>query len=86
MATNKTLNFPDFDDIKVSTKTFIAMTNLKIDLNKLFDFLPITEYIVVPKKRGRKKKNASEDPNVDIKSGSIITMKFENNLKGVDLK
>lgn len=86
MTTNKTLNFPDFDDIKVSTKTFIAMTNLKIDLNKLFEFLPITDYIVVPKKRGRKKKNFSEDPNVDIKSGSIITMKFENKLKGVDLK
>ena len=86
MTSNKTLNFPNFDDIKVSTKTFIAMTNLKIDLNKLFDFLPVTEYVVIPKKRGRKKKNSTEDPNIDIKSGSIITMKFENKLKGVDLK
>ena len=45
MTTNKTLNFPEFDDIKVSTKTFIAMTNLKLNLNKLFDFLHVTEYV-----------------------------------------
>jgi len=83
---SKNLTFPEFDDIKVSTKTFIAMTNLNMDLKKLFEFLPITEYIVVPKKRGRKKKICNSDPNVDVKSGSIITMKYENKLKGVDLK
>ena len=51
----KPLTFPVFEDIKVSTKTFIAMTNLIIDLKKLFDYLPITDYSVIPKKRGRKK-------------------------------
>ena len=86
MAELSPLPFREFDDIPVSTKTFIVMTNLQLDINKLFEFLPITHYEIVPKKRGRKKKNASEDPNVDIKSGSIITMKFENKLKGVDLK
>ena len=50
------LKFPEFDDIKVSTKTIIAKTNMTIDLRKLFDYLPITNYIVFPKKRGRKKK------------------------------
>ena len=84
--TAKVLKFPNFEDINVSTKTFIAMTNLKINLVKLFDFLPVTEYIVIPKKRGRKKKIVTEDPNVHVESGSIITMKFENKLKGVDLK
>lgn len=87
MATNiKKLTFPKFEDIKVSTKTFIAMTNLNIDLKKLFSFLPITDYIVIPKKRGRKKKVGTTDPNLNIESGSIITMKYENNLRGVDLK
>jgi hypothetical protein len=78
--------FPEFDDIKVSTKTFIAKTNLIIDLKKLFEYLPITEYIVIPKKRGRKKKIEQVDPNKDILNGSIITMKYENQIKGVDLK
>ena len=80
------LVFPDFENIKVSTKTFIAMTNLIIDLKKLFDFLPITEYTAVPKKRGRKKKLDVVEQNADILHGSIVTLKFENKIRGVDLK
>ena len=52
---NKKLVFPDFDTIKVSTKTFTASSNLEIDIAKLFSVLPITPYTVIPKKRGRKK-------------------------------
>lgn len=80
------LVFPEFDDIKVSTKTFIAMTNLTLDLRKLFVYLPITDYVMVPKKRGRKKKCDKIDHNKDILSGSIITLKFEDKIRGVDLK
>jgi TATA-box binding protein (TBP) (component of TFIID and TFIIIB) len=80
------LNFPIFDDIKVSTKTFIAVTNLEIDIRKLFDSLPITEYQIVPKKRGRKKKIAVIDPNKNIPIGSIITLDYEGNIRGVDIK
>ena len=75
------LVFPDFDDIKVSTRTFIAMTNLTLDLKKLFDFLPITDYKVFPKRRGRKKKSVQVDPNQDIPPGSIIKLKFEDKLR-----
>lgn len=82
----KKLSFQDFYDIKVSTKTFIAKTNLNMNLNKLFTFLPITNYTVIPKKRGRKKKIDIIDPNININSGSIVTLKYENNLRGVDLK
>jgi TATA-box binding protein (TBP) (component of TFIID and TFIIIB) len=85
-TTAKSLVFPEFDDIKVSTKTFIAMTNITIDLKKLFEFLPVTDYVVIPKKRGRKKKTTYTNPNIDIKEGSIVTMKYENKIKGVDLK
>jgi TATA-box binding protein (TBP) (component of TFIID and TFIIIB) len=90
MATNTLMNphltFPEFNDIKVSTKTFIAMTNLSLDLQQLFLFLPITDYIVIPKRRGRKKKVEKPNPNIDICSGSIITLKFEDKLRGVDLR
>lgn len=82
----KKLVFPDFDTIKVSTKTFIVMTNLILDIDKLFNFLPVTEYILVPKRRGRKKKNEPEDPNKDVPTGSIITLEYQNNIRGVDLK
>ena len=81
-----TLKFPDFENIKVSTKTFIAMTNMIIDLKKLFEFLPITDYIVVPKKRGRKKKTEVVEHSRNILHGSIVTLKYENKIRGIDLK
>lgn len=84
--TRKDLVFPEFDDIKVSTKTFTAMTNLTLDLEKLFEYLPVTDFVVVPKRRGRKKKIAVVDPNKDITPGSIITLKYQNRVRGVDLK
>lgn len=83
---NKQLKFPEFDDIKVSTKTFIVMTNLILNIDKLFNFLPISDYILIPKRRGRKKKNEPVNPNKDISSGSIITLEYQNNIRGVDLK
>ena len=56
----ESLVFPEFDDIKVSTKTFIVMTNLILDLKNLFEILNVTDYTVVKKKRGRKKKNSEQ--------------------------
>ena len=80
------LVFPKFEDIKVSTKTYTAMTNLTINIKDLFNMLPVTPYIVVAKRRGRKRKVDIVDPNNDIPKGSIITIKCEGNLRGVDLK
>ena len=87
MDYNNELIFPIFDKIKVSTKTFIVMTNLSINIKLLFFYLPITNYVLVPKRRGRKKKGEVIDPNKDIQSGSIITLEFENNeTRGIDIK
>jgi TATA-box binding protein (TBP) (component of TFIID and TFIIIB) len=80
------LIFPDFDNIKVSTKTFTAMTNLKIETIELFNNLDITPYTVVTRKRGRKKKCEQVDPNKNIPEGSIITLKCEDKIRGVELK
>lgn len=83
--TSKVLNFPNFADIPVSTKTYTATTNLTIDIKKLFATLPITSYVVIPKKRGRKKKGLQPNPNKDIAPGSIITIKCEGEIRGVEL-
>lgn len=82
----KTLVFPKFEDIPVSTKTFIVMSNVCLNIKNLYDFLPITEYVVIPKRRGRKKKNIPLDPNKNIPDGSIITVDLANNIRGVSLK
>lgn len=78
----------NFSSFEVSTKTFIVYTNLNLNLEEIFekDIFPIVKYIVIQKKRGRKKKVQEEDPNKDIKSGSIIQIKFKSRHKGVLLK
>jgi TATA-box binding protein (TBP) (component of TFIID and TFIIIB) len=80
------LKFPEFDDIPVSTKTFVAATNLSLDLAGLFDYITTVPYTVIPKKRGRKKKEPLPDPNKNIKPGSIISLDYEGKIKGVCLK
>jgi len=82
----KKQDFPNFDDIDVSTRTFTSSGNIKIKLDKLFDFLDVTPYSVVPKKRGRKKKIEQESKNIELEDGSIITLEFEGKMKGVRIK
>lgn len=80
------MNFPDFRSIPVRTKTFIVMTNIKIDIAKMYHTLPLTKYVIVPKRRGRKKKLPVTDPNTDIPDGSIISLDLEGVVRGVTLK
>lgn len=75
-----------FDDIEISTQTIIAKTNWKINTGELFMSLPITEYKVIPKKRGRRpKEEKKEEPQI-LNDGEIITLKLGDKLRGVDLK
>lgn len=84
--TSNLIDYPKIEDIPVSTKTFIVMTNLTLDIKKLYEFLPLTPFVLQPKKRGKKKKTSIMENGKTIENGSIITMKFENKIKGVDLK
>lgn len=79
-------NRDNFENIKVSTKTIIAKTNWNINIDKIYDILPTTHYIKVAKKRGRKRKDEKENPNGELPDGSIITVKYKDSVKGVDLK
>lgn len=84
----KTVNFEytPFHKLVVSTKVFIVVTNLIVDIQGLFKFLPTTEYIVVPKKRGRKGKKQIVDPNIHIPNGAIISLEYQDQLRGVRRK
>lgn len=79
-------DYPSFKNIEISTKTVIAYTNMKLDIKKLYEKLPITDYVVIPKRRGRKKKEVVANPNENIPDGSIITLKYQKLCRGVDLK
>lgn len=75
-----------FETLKISTMTMVVATNWKLDIKDAFDTFPITEFVVVPKKRGRKKKGVVEDPNKDVKDGSIICLNYSGQRRGPDLK
>ena len=77
-----------FENYDPSTKTFVVNTNLIVNIEDLFykQVLPITPYVVIKKKRGRKKKVAEEDPNKEIKCGSIIRFQYMKEYQGAVLK
>ena len=76
----------NFNDIEISTQTIIAKTNWKINTNELFLNLPVTDYKVIPKKRGRRpKQEKKEEPQV-LNNGEIITLKLGDKMRGVNLK
>lgn len=77
---------PNFEDVQISTMTVIAHTNLTINTEKFFKYIPITDYIMVRKKRGRKRKIQPEDPNKNIPPGSIISMTKRRCVRGATLK
>lgn len=81
--TESKLFFPKFEDIKVSTRTYTSSTNLIINIQKLYNLIEVVPYKVVPKKRGRKKKNEQIVVNNDVDFGSILTVKCEGKYKGV---
>lgn len=83
---DKILKMPSFENLKISTQTIIAITNFEFNINKLFDNLSVIEYIVIPKKRGRKKKDFVVQQPQKIDEGSIITLKYQNKIKGTSIK
>lgn len=71
------------DQIEVSTKTIISITNIKIDLDNLFNYIPITPYCPIQKKRGRKKKSLVEQKVEILPEGSIIGAQKGKEMRGV---
>lgn len=76
----------NFDSLKASTKTIIAITNLTFNLNELYSFLPVVDYKPIIKRRGRKKKNAEVQIPSVVQPGSIIYKRFGNSEEGTPFK
>jgi hypothetical protein len=76
----------EFNRHPVYICTAVCYTNLEIITKIAFDNFTITPYIVRAKRRGRKPLNAPPDPNINLKIGSIISLKLGSELRGVSLK
>jgi hypothetical protein len=80
-------NIKPFEEVGISTQTVIAISNIQIDLDKFFKYIPITEYIQQEKKRGRKKRNyISVDNTKKLPEGSVILIQRKKEHRGCLLK
>ncbi len=75
-----------FNDVTVSTTTVIALTNLKIDLDRFFQLVPITDHTPLEKKRGRKPCFNREGPEAQIPFGSILLAQKRRDFRGSYMK
>ena len=75
-----------FEDIAISTKTVIGISNLKIDLEKFFTYIPITDFVPQEKKRGRKKRIQVTLNHNNLPYGSIISVQKKKEIRGACLK
>lgn len=75
-----------FEKVDVSTKTVIALSNMNINLDKFFQYVAITDYTLVEKKRGRKKRLLVEPPIKYLPKGSIILVQRRKEHRGCLLK
>lgn len=71
------------DDIEVSVKTIIAVTNLQINLLNLHKYIALIPFKPEEKKRGRKKKSLVEQPIQILPEGSITGSQNGNDIRGV---
>jgi hypothetical protein len=63
---SEALKYTEFKDVPIFALTIISVSNLKFNLNLMYQYLPFTDYVVVKKKRGRKKKVETVNPNQHI--------------------
>lgn len=78
--------FAPFSSHPISTMTIVCTLNCKLDVQRIFNMLPVTQYIPPKKTRGRKKKGQEPEPEPKIKPGSIISAKFREEHRGATLK
>ena len=70
-----------FKSMTRTTRTIIVITNLEVDINELYEIIPITPYTPPVKQKGRRKKGVVIQEPV-LESGSIISAKYAGKCKG----
>ena len=75
-----------FNQLRYSTKTIIAVTNMKINLDLFYQYIPIVNYTFPKKKRGRKKEGDVSHlcPNKldNFPIGAIIALRNKKTIRG----
>lgn len=80
------MQFQNFKDINISTKTMIIESNLKMNIEQIFAILPLTPYVIPKRKRGRRKKTEQIQPIQKVENGSITYIGLKTKERGVQPK
>ena len=75
-----------FEELGVSTKTVIAVTNLRVHLDVFYSYVPIVDFTPQEKRRGRKKRIVIETPIHRLPFGSVIMVQRRRDFRGTVLK
>lgn len=76
------MSIPKFEDIKISTITMTILTNLSIDLEKLFEFLQPIQNINIPKSLKNKTDIEKYIISQNYPVGSLLTIEYKGKVKG----
>jgi len=85
--TSNTMQYKEFDQIEISTKTVIAHSNLSVNLEDIYKYLPVH----VPETLATKLKNKKafqmyiKQSGSEIPYGSILKVQYENKIRGFTL-
>lgn len=74
-----------FNQIELSTKVVIILTNIQVNKERFFQLVPITEYAPPVKRRGRKSKDAQEVRPEILPFGSCIFVQKKEQTRGTPL-
>lgn len=72
-----------FEELCVTTKTVVAVSNLQIDLQKFYKYVPIVDYTPIKKKRGRQRKIVIPPRIIEVPYGQVISVKMGRQVRGL---
>ena len=73
-----------FDEMKVSTRTFTASTNLTIDIEKISQYLPVRTPVNLELRTAKHERLQSLLSSIPV--GEIISINYMGNIRGVNMK
>ena len=79
------VKLPSFKDMKVSTKTFIGFTNLCINLDQLYEALPVNDTRLVQKCKGRRRSQTFALDESSVTDGAIVALRYRLRTRGVEI-
>ena len=74
------MNLQTFENLSICTRTIMVYSNINMDITEIYKHLPITDVNNISITKKKKKPCMSK---IDISNGSIISLRYQNNFRGI---